>query len=119
MSIAARQKEKATTSVSELVHAMKCPRALSESANRPFIRKSGGAEAEEEEKAEKSSRRKSESVASSRRKSQGGDGSSLQQISELPEKKQKNSHRRSFMGYTCLFTHVIYTCLIPCSFDNH
>ncbi|XP_027343640.1 phototropin-1 isoform X2 [Abrus precatorius] len=100
----ARQKEKATTSASELVQAMKRPRAFSESTNRPFIRKSEGAEQEEEDdddedKAEKTLRRKSESVASFRRKSQGGNRISMQRISELPENKQKNSHRRSFMGF--------------------
>ncbi|MED6180059.1 Phototropin-1 [Stylosanthes scabra] len=98
----ARQKENATTSVSELVNAIKRPRALSESTNRrPFTRKSFAGQ-EAEDKAEKTSRRKSESIASSaRRKSQGGgDGvTSLQQISELPEKKHKNSHRRSLMGF--------------------
>lgn len=103
--IAARQREKATTSVSELVQAVKRPRALSESANRPFIRKSGSAneEEEEEEKAENLLRRNSESVASFRRKSHGGTRSSMQRISELPEKKQKNSHRRSLMGYILLY----------------
>ncbi|MED6182537.1 Phototropin-1 [Stylosanthes scabra] len=107
----ARQKENATTSVSELVNAIKRPRALSESTNRrPFTRKSFAADhhhqqqqQEAEDKAEKTSRRKSESIASSaRRKSQGGGGdgiTSLQQISEIPEKKHKNSRRRSFMGF--------------------
>ncbi|KAK7324968.1 hypothetical protein VNO77_28962 [Canavalia gladiata] len=98
----ARQKEKATTSVSELVQAMKRPRALSESANRPSIRKSESAEEEdeeEEEKAQKTLRRKSESVASFRRISQGGNRISMQRINELPENKHKNSRRRSFMGF--------------------
>ncbi|KAL1298559.1 hypothetical protein HN51_042893 [Arachis hypogaea] len=105
----ARQKENATTSVTELVSAIKRPRALSESTNRrPFIRNSSGVadrhqQEEAEHKTEKTSRRKSESVASSaRRKSQGEGGhglTSLQQISEVPEKKQKNSRRRSFMGF--------------------
>ncbi|OIW09163.1 hypothetical protein TanjilG_11301 [Lupinus angustifolius] len=100
----ARQKEKAATSVSELVEAVKRPRALSESGNLPVIRKSGGAKEErgeeEEEKAENLLRRNSESVASFRRKSsQGGIRSPMQRISELPDKKQKNSHRRSFMGF--------------------
>ncbi|KAK7261417.1 hypothetical protein RIF29_27727 [Crotalaria pallida] len=97
----ARQKEKAATSVSELVQAVKRPRALSESGNRP-LRKSGGAkDEEEEERAANLLRRNSESVTSFRRKSssQGGNRSSMQRISELPEKKQKNSHRRSFMGF--------------------
>ncbi|KAK7404645.1 hypothetical protein VNO78_05600 [Psophocarpus tetragonolobus] len=91
----ARQKEKANSSVSELVLAMRRPRALSESGGRPLIRKSGDAQ----EKPEKSSRRKSESVASFRRKSHAGDRSSMDRITELPEKKHKNSRRRSFMGF--------------------
>nr|AML78469.1 putative LOV domain-containing protein [Cercis canadensis] len=93
----ARQKEKATSSVTELVKAVKRPRALSESANRPLTRKSGGGE--EEEKTENASRRKSESMASFRRKSLGGNRNSMQRISELPEKKQKNSRRRSLMRF--------------------
>nr|AML77590.1 putative LOV domain-containing protein [Glycyrrhiza lepidota] len=93
----ARQKENATTSVSELVQAMKRPRALSESANRPFVRKSGGAEEEEEEAAENKSRRKSESVASFRPKSQGRNRNSMQRINELPENNQKSSRR--FVGF--------------------
>nr|AML77291.1 putative LOV domain-containing protein [Astragalus membranaceus] len=95
----ARQKEKATTSVSELLQAMKRPRALSESANRPLVRKSGGAEEEELDKAENNPRRKSESVASFRPKSHARIRNSMERISELPETKQKNSHRRSFMGF--------------------
>lgn len=111
--IAARQKEKATSSVSELVLAMKRPRALSESASRPSIRKSGCHEEQKvavvqeeeellEEKAEKTFRRKSESGASFRRKS-GGNKLSMQRISELPENKHKNFQRRSFMGYILFF----------------
>ncbi|KAL2332077.1 hypothetical protein Fmac_019658 [Flemingia macrophylla] len=100
----ARQKEKATSSASELVQAIKRPRALSESASRPSIRKSECAEEEkikeeEEEKAEKTLRRKSESGTSFGRKSEEGYKISMQRISELPENKQKNSHRRSFMGF--------------------
>ncbi|KAK7272107.1 hypothetical protein RJT34_28508 [Clitoria ternatea] len=104
----ARQKEKATTSASELVDAMKRPRAFSESANRPLIKKSQGTkeaqleedEDEEEERTDKISRRKSEGVASSfRRKSQGGNRISMQRMIELPENKQKNSRRLSFMGF--------------------
>ncbi|GMY10712.1 putative LOV domain-containing protein [Fagus crenata] len=92
----ARQQEKASNSVSELVEAVKRPRALSESANRPFIRISGGGR--EEERAETLARRNSESVAPPRRNSMGGTRSSMQRISEVPEKKQKKSGRRSFMG---------------------
>ncbi|KAJ7947743.1 phototropin-1 isoform X1 [Quillaja saponaria] len=92
----ARQKEIATTSVSELVHAVKRPRAASESTIRPFIRKSGGGG--EEERAEVLGRRNLESVAPQRRNSHGGTRSSMQRIIELPEKKQRKSIRRSFMG---------------------
>lgn len=115
--IAARQKEKATNSVSELVQIMKRPRALSESASRPSVRKSGFAEEEkqslqeeeeeeeeeEKEKAEKILRRKSESGASIGRKSEGGNKISMQRISEVSENKLKNSQRRSFMRYILLF----------------
>ncbi|CAJ2660780.1 unnamed protein product [Trifolium pratense] len=98
----ARQKEKATSSVSELLQAMKRPRALSESGHRPFIRKSGGGSEEDEEvdKAEHKSRRNSDSVASFRLKSQRKSRSSMERISELPENQHKNSHHRSFMGFT-------------------
>lgn len=94
----ARQKERATSSVTELVQAVKRPRALSESANRPFIRKSGGGREEEEERVEVLARRNSESLAPHRRNSLGGPRISMQRISELPEKKEKKSGRRSFMG---------------------
>lgn len=99
LSFAARQKEMASSSVSELVQAVKRPRALSESINRPF-RKSGVGK--EEERIESLVRRNSESVAPPRRNSHAGTRSSMQRISELPEKKQKKSGRRSFMGYNFL-----------------
>ncbi|KAI4334461.1 hypothetical protein L6164_019154 [Bauhinia variegata] len=92
----ARQKEKATSSVTELLTAVKRPRALSESADRPLMIKSGGGE---EEKTENASRRKSESMASFRLKSHAEGRKSMQRIIELPEKKQKNSRRRSLMGF--------------------
>nr|AML78628.1 putative LOV domain-containing protein [Codariocalyx motorius] len=109
----ARQKEKATNSVSELMHAMKRPRALSESASRPSVRISGCVdqekvavleEEEEEEhefkdKAQKTLRRKSESGTSFGRKLAGGNRISMQQITQLPEIKHKKSQRRSFMGF--------------------
>ncbi|KAB1226083.1 Phototropin-1 [Morella rubra] len=91
----ARQKEMATSSVSELVQAVKRPRALSESTNRPF-RKSGGGK--EENRDESLARRNSESVAPPRRNSHAGTRSTMDCISELPEKKQRKSGRRSFMG---------------------
>ncbi|XP_027911055.1 phototropin-1-like isoform X1 [Vigna unguiculata] len=93
-----RQKEKANGTVSELLLAVRRPRALSESAGRPLIRKSASGD-DVEEKPEKSSRRKSESVSSFRRKSHAGDTSSMERITELPEKKHKTSRRRSFMGF--------------------
>ncbi|PON84158.1 Phototropin [Trema orientale] len=95
----ARQKDMATSSVNELVQAVKRPRALSESTNRPFMRKSGGGGKEEEGADHQAlARRKSESVAPPRRNSHAGTRVSMQRISELPEKKQKTSSRRSFMG---------------------
>ncbi|KAM4095502.1 hypothetical protein ACJW30_08G033900 [Castanea mollissima] len=95
----ARQKERATSSVTELLQAVKRPRAFSESANRPFIRKSGGGREEKEERANQVlARRNSESVAPPRRNSFGGPRISMQRISELPEKKEKKSGRGSFMG---------------------
>ncbi|KAK9279146.1 hypothetical protein L1049_012823 [Liquidambar formosana] len=101
----ARQKEMAASSVSELVQAVKRPRALSESTSRPFMRKSEGGG--EQERSEALVRRNSEAlprpwnsenVATPRRNSHGGSRSSMQRISELPEKKQRKSGRRSFMG---------------------
>nr|AML76398.1 putative LOV domain-containing protein [Phelline lucida] len=91
----ARQKEMATSSVTELVQAVKRPRALSESTNRhPFIRKSGGGSDQERAEALAIGRRNSESMAPPpppRR-------NSMQRISELPEKKQRKPKRVSFMG---------------------
>ncbi|RDX78870.1 Phototropin-1, partial [Mucuna pruriens] len=94
----AREKEKANSSVSELVLAVRRPRALSESGSRPLIKKSASGD-DAHEKPEKSSRRKSESMTSFRRKSHAGDRSLMEKITELPEKKHKNSRRRSFMGF--------------------
>ncbi|KAK7262390.1 hypothetical protein RJT34_29962 [Clitoria ternatea] len=95
----ARQKEKANSAVTELVQAVRRPRALSESAGRPFIRKS--ADALDLEKTQNPSRRKSETFTSFRRKSHSGEKSTMQKITELPEneKKPKNSRRRSFIGF--------------------
>nr|AML78727.1 putative LOV domain-containing protein [Kerria japonica] len=93
----ARQKDTASNSVTELVEAVKRPRSLSESANHPFIRKSGGGRAEE--RTEALGRRNSESVAPPRRNSRGDHPKiSMQCIDELPEKKQKKTSRLSFMG---------------------
>lgn len=102
MCVAAREKEKATSSVSELLQAIKRPRAFSESGNRPFIRKSGGGSENVEENAEKLDkklRRKSDSAATFRPKPQPRiSRNSMERISELPENKLKSCHRRSFMG---------------------
>ncbi|KAE8038941.1 hypothetical protein FH972_011403 [Carpinus fangiana] len=93
----ARQKEMASSSVSELLQAVKRPRSLSESINRPFVRKSGGGK--EDDTVEALARRNSESVAPPRRNSLGGGSrTSMQRISEVPEEKPKKSGRRSFMG---------------------
>nr|AML78470.1 putative LOV domain-containing protein [Copaifera officinalis] len=95
----ARQKEKAVTSVSELMQAVKRPRALSESPNRPLIRKSEG-DLERKTTDQNASRRKSESVAASFRRKSHAASLSMQRISELPEKKHKKSRRRrSFIGF--------------------
>ncbi|KAJ6751551.1 hypothetical protein OIU85_002027 [Salix viminalis] len=92
----ARQKEMATSSVTELVQAVIRPRALSESSNRPLMRKSEGGG--EEERKGALGRRNSENVAPNRRDSLGGTRSSMQRISELPEKIPRKSGRRSLMG---------------------
>ncbi|KAK3012630.1 hypothetical protein RJ639_008586, partial [Escallonia herrerae] len=90
----ARQKEMATSSVTELVQAVKRPRALSESANRPFMRKSGGGGDNDgfEAALEKN-------MVPQRRYSHAGTRTApMQRISELPEKKPKKTSRLSFMG---------------------
>ncbi|XP_019057835.1 PREDICTED: phototropin-1 isoform X2 [Tarenaya hassleriana] len=96
----ARQKDAATSSVTELVEAVKRPRALSESTNlHPFMRKSEGGGGAADAPA-KLGRRKSEHAAPpGRRNSHGGARrNSMQRISEVPEKKPRKSSRRSFMG---------------------
>nr|AML79514.1 putative LOV domain-containing protein [Antirrhinum braun-blanquetii] len=84
----ARQKEKATHSLTELVEAVKKPkvRALSESTNRPFIRKSAGDLPEKSNGAPK---------APARRHSHAGTRTSVQKLSEIPEKPIKKPTRRS------------------------
>ncbi|KAJ4807590.1 phototropin 2 [Rhynchospora pubera] len=90
-----RQKDKARSSLSELVMAVKQPRSFSLSDSVPFGRKSeGGGEFF-------TGRRSSENAPSSRRNSGGGTRSSLQKISEVPEKVVKKSRKSgllSFMG---------------------
>ncbi|CAK9166705.1 unnamed protein product [Ilex paraguariensis] len=96
----ARQKEKATNSVTELLEAVKQPpraRAVSESTYRPLIRKSESGT--EPERSEASGRRNSETMVPARRNSVGGTRTTMQRISELPEKKQRKTGRRSFMGF--------------------
>nr|AML76307.1 putative LOV domain-containing protein [Xerophyllum asphodeloides] len=94
----ARQKDKARSSVSELVMAVKDPQALSELTNRPVIRQSEGDG--EMVRPEAPQRRNSENTTPVRRNSRGGIRSSMQRISELPEggNKSRNSGLRSFMG---------------------
>nr|AML76625.1 putative LOV domain-containing protein [Ochna serrulata] len=93
----ARQKEVAVSSVTELVQAVKRPRALSEStSNRPSLRKSLGDGAEEEGSNKTPGRRKSENWAPQSRRS--STTTSMQRISEVPEKKTRKSSRLSFMG---------------------
>ncbi|MQL91934.1 hypothetical protein Taro_024552, partial [Colocasia esculenta] len=91
----AREKDKASSSVTELVMAVKEPHAFSESNDRPFMRKS-----EESIGDEGSGRRKSENLPPHRRNSRGGMRSSMEKINELPEgeNKQRKSGLRSFMG---------------------
>ncbi|KAL5055996.1 hypothetical protein RYX36_036678, partial [Vicia faba] len=100
----ARQKEKANSSVTELVEAVsKRPRSLSESANHlPFNKKpTNGSNDHATPPNSESSRRKSGSTLRSfRRKSHSGAGNSnsMHPITELPENNNK-SRRRSFMGF--------------------
>nr|AML78829.1 putative LOV domain-containing protein [Ajuga reptans] len=91
----ARQKEMASSSVTELLEAVKKPRtrALSESTNRPPLRKSG-----DHEIFDSQTRRTSDDQPPTRRHSHAGTRSSMQRISELPEKPQKKTPRRSFMA---------------------
>jgi hypothetical protein len=94
---AARQKDQARSSVSELLLALKNPRSLSESGNSTFKRKSQ--ESEGMPSTQVPGKRSSES--GSRRNSRSGMRSSLHKISEVPEggNKTRKSGLRSFMGY--------------------
>jgi non-specific serine/threonine protein kinase len=113
--VAARQKEMATHSVTELVQAVRRPRSLSESTNRPFRKSGGGGRGEEVVEAlvrrssESLPRRNSESGAPPRRNSLGDTKLSMQCINEVPEKKQKKSRRRSFLGYSFAFSYECVT----------
>lgn len=86
----------ASHSVTELVEAVKKPtrpRALSESTNRPLLRKSGDHEIYDGQ-----TRRSSENPPPARRHSHAVTRTSMQKISELPERPQRKPTRRSFMG---------------------
>lgn len=94
---AARQKDQARSSVSELLLALKNPRSLSESINSTLKRKSQ--ESEGVFSTQAPGKRSSES--GSGRNSRSGMRSSLHKISEVPEggHKSRKSGLRSFMGY--------------------
>ncbi|XP_023772378.1 phototropin-1 isoform X2 [Lactuca sativa] len=103
----ARQKEMASSSVTELVEAVKRPRSLSESTNRhPFMTESGKKEKQDKADASGLGRRKSAETTYTppppppRRNSHAGVRTikTMQPIDELPEKKQKKPRRLSFMG---------------------
>ncbi|KAL5716864.1 non-specific serine/threonine protein kinase [Ranunculus cassubicifolius] len=91
----ARQKDMANSSVSELVLAVKQPNALSDSTNRPavFTRRSEGGGGPTRPEA-LPGRRNSENAAPPRRISR----SSMERITELPQKKPRKSGLKSFMG---------------------
>lgn len=100
----ARQKEVAAGSVTELVEAVKKQprvRALSESATRPFMRKSEGAEPEKFTALATTETQITDKKPPARRHSHASTRSTMQSIVELPEaeKKPKKTNRRlSFMG---------------------
>ncbi|XP_074558723.1 phototropin-1A-like [Curcuma longa] len=94
----ARQKDRACSSVSDLLMAVKDPSRLSESRNYTYMRKSeGGGQPVASEVPE---RRKSENTTSVRRNSRGETRISMHKISELPEAttKSRKSGLMSFMG---------------------
>ncbi|KAF5821473.1 putative protein kinase AGC-RSK-2 family [Helianthus annuus] len=105
----ARQKDMATSSVTELVDAVKRPRSLSESTNQhPFATESKYNSDNKKSSVLNLGRRKSAETITPpppppprpRRNSHPGVRSitTMQPINELPEKKQKKSKRLSFMG---------------------
>lgn len=90
-----RQKDMATSSVTELVQAVKRPRAMSESTNnRPLMRKSGDRKSGEH----KEERISSDSAGPPRRHSVAGIRTSMEKINENPEKKEKKPRRLSLMS---------------------
>ncbi|XP_074576465.1 phototropin-1A-like [Curcuma longa] len=94
----ARQKDRARSSVSDLVMAVKDPTRLSESRNYTHMRKSEGGG--QPVTSEVPARRKSENTTSVRRNSRCETRFSMQKISELPDstKKSRKSGLKSFMG---------------------
>lgn len=113
INLVARQKEMASSSVTELVEAVKRPRSLSESTNRhPFMTESGKKEKQDKADASGLGRRKSAETTYTppppppRRNSHAGVRTikTMQPIDELPEKKQKKPRRLSFMGYSNFLT---------------
>lgn len=99
----ARQKELASSKVTELVDAVKKPfrpRALSESNNRPFIRKSSeGGAGQPPHRTDAVVNLNLENKAPPRRHSHAGTRTaSMERISELPEAKPKKSRRLSLAG---------------------
>uniref|UniRef100_A0A7N0UKV8 non-specific serine/threonine protein kinase n=1 Tax=Kalanchoe fedtschenkoi TaxID=63787 RepID=A0A7N0UKV8_KALFE len=95
----ARQREMATSSVTELIQAVKRPRSLSESQStkRPFMRKSEGSVSEQERNDAMSNNQTPDNGSMPRRFSHNISRTSMQSIDEFPEKKQKKSKRLSFM----------------------
>ncbi|KAL3620642.1 Phototropin-1 [Castilleja foliolosa] len=96
----ARQKEIASNSVTELVEAVKKPgraRALSESTNRPFLRKSGDHEIYDGQ-----TRRSSDNPQPPQRRhshtATRTHTHSMHKIDELPQKPPRKNARRSFMA---------------------
>nr|AML77717.1 putative LOV domain-containing protein [Crassula perforata] len=93
----ARQKEMATSSVTELIQAVKRPRSMSESTKRPFMRKSEGSVSETDRDDAIANKRTPENETLPRRYSHNIGRTSMESINEFPEKKQKKSKRLSFM----------------------
>ncbi|XP_016436377.1 phototropin-1 [Nicotiana tabacum] len=100
----ARQKEMASNSVTELLEVMKKPRAraLSESTNRPLLRKSegGGTEQDRQDIMGISNKLNLQNKAPARRHSHAGTRTTMQmeKINEIPDKKPKKPSRLSFIG---------------------
>ncbi|KAK8941221.1 Phototropin-1 [Platanthera zijinensis] len=93
-----RQKERARSSLSELVFAVKDPNVLQDSTNLSLLGKSEGAA--DTLKPEGQGRRNSENATPFRRNSRGSTRNSMQKIDELPDgrKKPRKSGFSSLMG---------------------